>query len=69
MGRRRSSQKASYRCPDNYRWTLSCELRFPCSVQRSVACRQLLRDQAVTNARQLADLLSSAEVPVAVPSA
>jgi hypothetical protein len=43
-------------------------LRFPYSAQRSVASRQLFRDQAVTNAKQLADLLTSADAAVVGPS-
>jgi hypothetical protein len=30
------------RCPDKYRWTVACHLRFPWLAQRSVASRQLL---------------------------
>ena len=56
------------RCPDNSRRTVLSDLRFP--AERS-ACRRLdncYRDQAVTNAAQLADLLSRAGAPVASPS-
>jgi hypothetical protein len=55
------------RCPDNYRRTVVYDLRFPYSAQRLVASRQLFRDQAVTNAHQLADLLTSANLPVSEP--
>jgi hypothetical protein len=52
------------RCPDNYGWTVAYDLRFP--VQHGAWWRldNWFRDQAVTNARQLADLLNSADAPV-----
>jgi hypothetical protein len=39
------------------------------SAQRQSSVDICYRDQAVTNARQLADLLSSVNVPVAAPDA
>jgi hypothetical protein len=42
------------------------DLRFPCSAQRLVD--NCFRDQAVTNARQLADMLTSADAAVVSPS-
>jgi hypothetical protein len=55
-------------CPDKYRRTLGADLDFP--VQRSAQSRldNCYRDQAVTNARQLADLLSGADAAVVSPS-
>ena len=54
-------------CSDNYGDTLKIDLRN--AGQHSVQSRvdNCYRDQAVTNAAQLAGLLSSADVPV-VPS-
>jgi len=40
---------------------------FPCSALRWVASKQLHSDDAVTNASQLADLLTSANLPVSEP--
>jgi hypothetical protein len=39
------------------------------AVEQSREAHPLLRDQAVTEAKQLADLVSSADVPVAAPGA
>ena len=38
-------------------------------LNQSREAHPLLRDQAVTEARQLADLVNSADVPVAAPGA
>jgi hypothetical protein len=57
------------RCPDNYRRTLLSDLRFPAERSAQWRLDNCYWDQAVTNAAQLADLLSSADVPVVPPGA
>ena len=55
------------RYPDNYCQTLVFDQRRRGSAQRSMASDNCYRDRAVTNARQLADLLNGADAFVVRP--